>query len=234
MGALFAVGGTVAGGLIGFLASVKANRDANKAAMERIRMEHSEADRTRFHHLRVELYAKLFAAVQALRVGIADTRPRLHEVTEENYRDFIDALTQRMSDLIASALMVQLVASQQTCQAASELIDATVALQGNVWNDHAAYMSFQRTLDETVRAFSKAARAELLPPGDAWRFTRSAPLRAERGFQRPYAAPRQLHSSVWRQESRAVPASRVGNPQFSRQTARGSASRRRRRSYQLR
>jgi hypothetical protein len=166
-GALFAVGGTVVGGVIGFFASLKVNRDANKAAMERMRMEHAEADRTRFHHLRVELYAKLFSAVQALRVGIADTRPRLQEVTEENYGDFIDALTQRMSDLIASALMVQLVASQQTCQAAAELIDATVALQGNVWNDQAAYVAFQRILDEMVRAFSKAARAELLPPGEA-------------------------------------------------------------------
>lgn len=77
-GALFAVGGTVAGGLIGFFASVKVNRDATKAATERMHMEHAEADRARFHHLRVELYAKLFSAAQALRVGVADARPHLH------------------------------------------------------------------------------------------------------------------------------------------------------------
>lgn len=93
-------------GVAGIAGSVLTAYLTNRAAERRTRLEHQEADRTRFHSLRVEVYGKLIAAIQALRLATAEARPRARELTESDVGEFIDSFNGRIAAVTLSSQMV--------------------------------------------------------------------------------------------------------------------------------
>lgn len=154
-------------GISGIAGSVLTAHLTNRAAERRLGIEHAHADRTRFHPLRVELYGKLFAAAQDLRLAILEALPRMNELNAADVGTFIDSFNTSIAAVISSAQMVALVASGRTRDAASSLVESLLSLSTSGWRSRADFQSFSRLLDEAILKFSDAARAELLPPGQA-------------------------------------------------------------------
>lgn len=160
--ALFAIAGTVVGVLIGFFGSLRMSRDANAAAMERLRLEQRQADRTRFHDLRVELYGMLLAASQSCRESAVALYHHIEEVQGDVEDAALKGIRDAISNLSAVSKRVELVACAGTRVATDELVGAAAFLSVPAWADEKEFNSFNQKLGEAEKAFSEAARAELL------------------------------------------------------------------------
>lgn len=167
-------------GIAGISATVLIAHITNKAAEGRMRIEHEEASRTRFHNLRVELYGKLFDAITAFRMAVSEARPRVHELTESQVIEFIDSFNAKIRDVNSCAQLMALVAAEPTRQKAAPMIDAMMALAPYGLTGKADFEALYRELDKAEAAFMEAARAELLPRERSPRKPRFLPPHAAR------------------------------------------------------
>lgn len=169
IGAAVGVAGIIGGIVTGHLANrAAAQREqlSDQAAARRLQLEYAEADRTRFHDLRVELYGKLFAAVIALRLAIAEARPRFRELTKEVIPAFVDSFNPQFAALVSITQIAQMIALGPARESAKAVLEAVLSLQLHSWEDGATYKRTLNQLDEALSNFSEQARAELLPSGE--------------------------------------------------------------------
>lgn len=169
--AITAAAGAV-GALIGFAGSLLMNRSANQAAAERMRIEHQQEDRTRFHSLRVELYGKLLAAAADCRDRTLTVHSLYRHLTNNPSEEgaALDALIAARGNVRVTGKTVELIAYARTRAAAVSLCEAAIEVSAAP-PDELAFDPPRikldpriKALDEAEQLFSEAARVELLPP----------------------------------------------------------------------
>ena len=149
-------------GVAGIAGSVATAHLTNRAAERRLRLEQRQADRTRFHDMRVELYAKVLATSQTALLKV--TMLRLGEFDERSRANIWDELTSVMDQLNGATKGTLLLGAPATQNAGATLLDAVAKLTKHTATEEAKFNEACQRHREATHAFAEAARVELSPP----------------------------------------------------------------------
>lgn len=159
--AVIGLAGVVIGAVIGFFGNVMTTW-----------IVHRETDRTRFHDVRRELYAKLLAGSQECR-AVASTN--WTKLAQRNWADIPAEELKPVGDANRQVTginkSIQLVASSEVCRTAERV--ERYAIQLSVLGSmREKYSALDESLRQAENTFLEAARAELLPMSAGARLTR--------------------------------------------------------------